>query len=82
MLDSFPFEWPEHAVTEIFKIIVLTRLLFSFLFSTDHIYDETRSTLELFNECARPIISETIRGFNGTIFAYGQTSSGKVSMIT
>nr|CRK86360.1 CLUMA_CG000131, isoform A [Clunio marinus] len=43
----------------------------------DHIYDETRSTQELFNDLAKPIVSSSLKGINGTIFAYGQTSSGK-----
>jgi Kinesin motor domain len=45
----------------------------------DHVYDETRTTRELFNELAKPIVTSTLKGINGTILAYGQTSSGKVS---
>jgi hypothetical protein len=44
----------------------------------DHIYDESKTTLELFEGCAKPIVEKAMKGFNGTIFAYGQTSSGKV----
>ncbi|XP_029734785.2 uncharacterized protein LOC109400725 [Aedes albopictus] len=46
-------------------------------FVFDHIFDETVPTRELFEKVCRPIISSTLNGFNGTIFAYGQTSSGK-----
>ena len=32
---------------------------------------------EVYDIAARPIIDSVLDGFNGTIFAYGQTSSGK-----
>ena len=31
----------------------------------------------VYDVAARPIIDSVLEGFNGTIFAYGQTSSGK-----
>ena len=47
-------------------------------FETDKVFDESRSTSELFEEVANPIVENALKGYNGTIFAYGQTSSGKV----
>lgn len=32
---------------------------------------------DVYDASARPIIDSVLEGFNGTIFAYGQTSSGK-----
>ena len=32
---------------------------------------------EVYDSAAKPIIDSVLEGFNGTIFAYGQTSSGK-----
>ena len=32
---------------------------------------------QVYDEAAKPIIESVLDGFNGTIFAYGQTSSGK-----
>ncbi|CAM9093547.1 unnamed protein product [Chrysoparadoxa australica] len=32
---------------------------------------------DVFAETAKPIVADVMQGFNGTIFAYGQTSSGK-----
>lgn len=32
---------------------------------------------ELFERVARPIVDDTLDGVNGSIFAYGQTSTGK-----
>uniref|UniRef100_A0A182JUF4 Kinesin motor domain-containing protein n=1 Tax=Anopheles christyi TaxID=43041 RepID=A0A182JUF4_9DIPT len=43
----------------------------------DHIFDETVSTRQLFDTVCRPVILSALNGINGTIFAYGQTSSGK-----
>lgn len=31
----------------------------------------------MFHTIVRPIVDATVNGFNGTVFAYGQTSSGK-----
>jgi len=31
----------------------------------------------VFDEIVRPIIDRGVQGFNGTVFAYGQTASGK-----
>lgn len=36
--------------------------------------------MDLFNNVAKPIVLSSVNGFNGTIFAYGQTSSGMFSM--
>ncbi|XP_055622670.1 centromere-associated protein E isoform X2 [Toxorhynchites rutilus septentrionalis] len=46
-------------------------------FVFDNIFDETVSTRQLFDKVCRPIVESALNGFNGTIFAYGQTSSGK-----
>ncbi|XP_058460686.1 uncharacterized protein LOC131436163 [Malaya genurostris] len=46
-------------------------------FVFDHIFDETIRTRALFECVCRPIIRSALSGINGTIFAYGQTSSGK-----
>jgi hypothetical protein len=45
---------------------------------SDHVFDSETSNYEVFNTIARPIIDSSVSGFNGTIFAYGQTSSGNV----
>ncbi|GAB9464833.1 Kinesin-like protein [Globisporangium polare] len=47
------------------------------VFQYDHIYDETRSTRHMYAQVAKRIVRSTLEGINGTIFAYGQTSSGK-----
>ena len=43
----------------------------------DSVYDERVSTRQIYEESASPLIEATLLGMNATIFAYGQTSSGK-----
>jgi hypothetical protein len=46
-------------------------------FSFDNTYD-WKSTQELiFSQTAQPILESVMEGYNGTIFAYGQTGTGK-----
>ena len=37
---------------------------------------------QIYDECARPIITNVLEGYNGTIFAYGQTGTGKTHSMT
>ncbi|XP_076754844.1 uncharacterized protein LOC143425727 [Xylocopa sonorina] len=46
-------------------------------FRFDHIFDMNASNLDVFEIVVKPIISAAVNGINGTVFAYGQTSSGK-----
>ncbi|KAF7991842.1 hypothetical protein HCN44_010643 [Aphidius gifuensis] len=43
----------------------------------DHIFDSGKTNHDVFEATARPIVDAAMKGYNGTIFAYGQTSSGK-----
>nr|NP_001260380.1 CENP-meta, isoform D [Drosophila melanogaster]AGB92915.1 CENP-meta, isoform D [Drosophila melanogaster] len=43
----------------------------------DYVFDEGASNQEVFDRMAKHIVHACMQGFNGTIFAYGQTSSGK-----
>ncbi|XP_069781405.1 centromere-associated protein E isoform X2 [Narcine bancroftii] len=47
------------------------------LFSFDRVFDENETTQTVYNEVAHSIVCSITQGYNGTIFAYGQTSSGK-----
>lgn len=33
--------------------------------------------MEVYNQAARPLVQNVLKGYNGTIFAYGQTGTGK-----
>ena len=43
----------------------------------DRVFDWNCSQTEVFTDTALPIIHSTLEGYNGTIFAYGQTGTGK-----
>ncbi|KYQ57477.1 Kinesin-like protein KIF3B [Trachymyrmex zeteki] len=47
------------------------------VFTFDAVYDGNSSQQELYEETVRPLVSSILDGFNGTIFAYGQTGTGK-----
>ena len=51
--------------------------MFVFDCYSDHILDENATTQQLFDTAGKRIVSSALKGINGTIFAYGQTSSGK-----
>lgn len=46
-------------------------------FTFDQVYDENSSQEFIFNQTAAHIVDSVLDGFNGTIFAYGQTGTGK-----
>ncbi|KAG6427941.1 hypothetical protein SASPL_112189 [Salvia splendens] len=46
-------------------------------FDFDQIFGEDCRTRDVYNARTRDIVAAAVRGFNGTVFAYGQTSSGK-----
>ncbi|KAH1212274.1 hypothetical protein AAZX31_14G088500 [Glycine max] len=46
-------------------------------YAFDHIFDERSSNGSVYELLAKDIIHAALNGFNGTAFAYGQTSSGK-----
>ena len=47
--------------------------LYDYVFHTDATQDH------VYNRIAKPVVDDVLKGFNGTIFAYGQTGTGKVS---
>ncbi|KAF2358787.1 Kinesin motor domain [Trinorchestia longiramus] len=47
------------------------------MFTFDAVYDWNSKQEELYDETFRPLIDSVLMGFNGTIFAYGQTGTGK-----
>ncbi|VDL96320.1 unnamed protein product [Schistocephalus solidus] len=47
------------------------------MFTFDYAFGMGSKQLDIFNKIARPIIEKVFEGYNGTIFAYGQTGTGK-----
>jgi centromeric protein E len=49
----------------------------NFQFKFDNVFDEDASTPEIYHIIARPITKAALNGYNGSVFMYGQTTSGK-----
>jgi kinesin family member 5 len=46
-------------------------------FKFDYVFSPAASQESVYQIAAKPIVEAVMQGFNGTVFAYGQTSSGK-----
>ncbi|CAF1144865.1 unnamed protein product [Rotaria sordida] len=46
-------------------------------FFFDAVYDWNSQQKNVYEQTARPLVDSVLEGFNGTIFAYGQTGTGK-----
>ena len=46
-------------------------------FTFDSVYAPDTPQRTLYDESAFPLVESVLEGYNGTIFAYGQTNSGK-----
>ena len=51
------------------------------MFNFDFVGDEDLEQEVIFTQIARPIADSCMEGYNGTIFAYGQTGAGKTFTI-
>jgi centromeric protein E len=47
----------------------------------DHVYDVNATTHQIFNDVVEALIQTALEGINATVFAYGQTASGKTYTI-
>ncbi|CAL8092389.1 unnamed protein product [Calicophoron daubneyi] len=50
-------------------------------FVFDSVYDENSQQRDMYDKTFKTLISSVLEGFNGTIFAYGQTGTGKTYTI-
>ncbi|CAF4149378.1 unnamed protein product, partial [Rotaria magnacalcarata] len=46
-------------------------------FTFDYVFAPNSKQVDIYNLVARPIVDAVLEGYNGTIFAYGQTGTGK-----
>jgi kinesin family protein 3/17 len=46
-------------------------------FTFDSVFPPESTQADVYNDVARPIVENVLEGYNGTIFAYGQTGTGK-----
>ncbi|OMJ90622.1 hypothetical protein SteCoe_7021 [Stentor coeruleus] len=51
-------------------------------FCFDYVFPTTSKQNLVYEKSAKPIVEAVMQGFNGTVFAYGQTSSGKTYTMT
>lgn len=47
-------------------------------FMYDYVFGTKCTQDYVYDRIARPVVTDVLRGFNGTIFAYGQTGTGKL----
>lgn len=47
----------------------------------DRVYDGMSRTEDVYNESVIEVVKSAMAGYNGTVFAYGQTASGKTYTI-
>lgn len=50
---------------------------FSHVYDFDAVFDFNSKQQEIYNQVCKPIVDGVLEGYNGTIFAYGQTGTGK-----
>ncbi|CAG9314875.1 unnamed protein product [Blepharisma stoltei] len=51
-------------------------------YNFDYVFIPPTPQSTVYEKAARPIVESVMQGFNGTVFAYGQTSSGKTYTMT
>lgn len=51
-------------------------------FNFDYVFNPDSSQKAVYDIAAKPTVEAVMQGFNGTVFAYGQTSSGKTFTMT
>jgi hypothetical protein len=49
----------------------------SHVYDFDQVFDWNSTQQDVYDKVCRPIVDSVLEGFNGTIFAYGQTGTGK-----
>jgi len=49
----------------------------TYSFELDRVFEVEATQLQVYEEVGRPILTDVLDGYNGTVLAYGQTGSGK-----
>ena len=58
-------------------IIVLKKEYDKKTFNFDSVFESSIQQDEIYSRVAQPVVNSVIEGYNGTIFSYGQTGTGK-----
>ncbi|XP_045539409.1 kinesin-like protein Klp68D [Papilio machaon] len=64
--------WPERGTVQVYNPKGEDKL-----FTYDAAYDCNADTQTIYDEMVRPLVASVLDGFNGCVFAYGQTGTGK-----
>ncbi|XP_041968866.1 kinesin-like protein Klp68D isoform X2 [Aricia agestis] len=64
--------WPDRGAIQVYNPKGQDKL-----FTYDAAYDCTADTQTIYDEMVRPLVASVLDGFNGCVFAYGQTGTGK-----
>jgi len=56
-------------------------VFFEYFTSKDHVYDQEIQTQQIFDDVVKNLITSSLQGINATVFAYGQTASGKTHTV-
>ncbi|XP_059050218.1 kinesin-like protein Klp68D [Achroia grisella] len=64
--------WPERGTVQVYNPKGEDKM-----FTYDAAYDAAADTQTLYDEMLRPLVASVLDGFNGCVFAYGQTGTGK-----
>ena len=51
-------------------------------YAFDGVLDRDASQADVYREVAQPVVDDVLRGYNGTILAYGQTGAGKTHTLS
>ncbi|XP_068081095.1 uncharacterized protein [Anabrus simplex] len=79
LIEREQFEQQAWSVSDntIFQIDPLTGKRKGDIYKFDHIFDTFSRNQDVFDTVVKPLVEAAVGGFNATVFAYGQTSSGK-----
>ena len=47
-------------------------------FTFDSVFAADVQQIDIYNTCAASVVESVLNGYNGTIFAYGQTGAGNI----
>ncbi|CAD8095340.1 unnamed protein product [Paramecium sonneborni] len=59
------------------KLIIIKKDFEKRQFQFDSVFDSKATQNQVYNDIAKGVVGSVIKGFNGTIFCYGQTGTGK-----
>ncbi|KAJ1523483.1 hypothetical protein ONE63_001336 [Megalurothrips usitatus] len=75
--DRAHIHWEAVSDTQIVQVDPVSGRQKNEPFTFDRVFGPSSSNQEVFEVLVKPIVESAVKGFNGTIFAYGQTASGK-----